>query len=150
MTKLSGGLLQTQMPATRLQGIKTRILSHTHTEHRPHAAPKGQEETLIRGEGSSSESETASMGAEEPEQAGLTSGPAAQALHPDGQTLGLSAGRGRMDTGWPLRPEVCLASGPPLLGLPGNHRFSPCSQPVQWASSGRTQEASRGSIPPLY
>lgn len=29
-------------------GNKTHILSHTHTEHRPHAAPKGQKKTLIR------------------------------------------------------------------------------------------------------
>lgn len=63
-------------------GIKTHILSHIHTEHRPHAAPKGQEETLIRGQGSSSESETASMGAEEPEQAGLTSAPRRANLGP--------------------------------------------------------------------
>lgn len=42
---------------------------HTYTEHRPHAAPKGQEETLIRGREDSSESETASVGAKEPQQA---------------------------------------------------------------------------------
>lgn len=29
-------------------GNRTHILSHIHTEHRPHAAPKGQEKTLIR------------------------------------------------------------------------------------------------------
>lgn len=76
-------------------GIKTSILPHTYTEHRPHAAPKGQEETLIRVREDSSESETASVGAEEPEQArpswalkGLTSAPPAQALYPDRQALG--------------------------------------------------------------
>lgn len=121
-----------------------------HTEHRPHAAPKGQEETLIRGRGNSSESETVSMGTEEPEQAGLTSAPPAQALYPDGETLGpLSWKVVGWTPGGPLRPEVGLASRPQLLGLPGNHGFSPCSQPMQWASSGRTQEASRGSTPPL-
>lgn len=74
-----------------------RTFSHMHTAHRPHAAPKGQEETLIRGRGNSSESETASMGAEEPEQAGLTSAPPAQALYPDGKTLGPLSWKG---VGW--------------------------------------------------
>lgn len=106
-------------------GIKTHILSHIHTEHRPHAAPKGQEETLIRGQGSSSESETASMGAEEPEQAGLTSAPAAQALHPDGQTLGLSAGR--VSDGHQVAPTARSLPGfwAQLLGLPRQSQIQP-------------------------
>lgn len=63
-----------------------------YTVHRPHAAPKGQGETLIRGGGRIHQNKkgTASMGAEEPEQAEepqlrklwrTTPPPLAQALH---------------------------------------------------------------------
>lgn len=67
------------------------LLSHMHTEHRPHAAPKGQEETLIRvgrihwNKKSYSErgSREARAGGRAPagNLIGLTSPPLAQALH---------------------------------------------------------------------
>lgn len=66
-----------------------------------------------------------------------------------------SLGASQLGRCWGGRLQVapaarsCLAFGPQLLGLPGNYGFSPCSQPVRWPSSGRTQEASRGSLPPL-
>lgn len=98
------------------------------------------------------------MGAEEPKQARPSWALKDSPLHlqhrhctQTGKPWGLSAGEmlggGRLQVAPAARS--CLAFGPQLLGLPGNHGFSPCSQPVRWPSSGRTQEASRGSLPPL-
>lgn len=93
-------------------GNKTHILSHTHTEHRPHAAPKGQKKTLIRaGELIRiRDSEHGSRGA----WAGSTHlCSSSTGTVPRWANPGASQLEGCwMDTRQSLRPEVCLASDP--------------------------------------
>lgn len=99
-------------------------LTHTHTRHRPHAAPKGQEETLIRGgratrtgrEDRERGYRGARAGTEDswPGRSGaLTFTPPAQALYWQGDRLALQLEDHQ------TAPEArgCLVSGPLLPGM---------------------------------
>ena len=151
----------TPRPKCLPHGLKEQLhllSSHIHTEHRPHAAPEGQKETLIGGgrthQNKKRYSERGSRGARAGRRSwqgcsgGLTSPPLAQALH--WQT------RRNSDPsqlrGHEAAPEAegCLASRPQLLPRCG---WWPAVQPLSpisagWPTAGRAQEAGRGS-PPL-
>lgn len=131
--------------------------SHIHTEHRPHAAPKGQEKTLIRGgrihQNKKRYSERGSRGARAGGRAParklwrthLSTSSTGTALTDKAQRRLLSAGRA------PSGP--CSQRLPSFQGPAPGCGWWPPVQPLSpassgWPSSGRAQEAGRGS-PPL-
>lgn len=132
------------------------LLSHIHTEHRPHAAPEGQEETLIRGgrihQNKKRYSERGSRGATagggpswKPQRTHLSTSSTGTALTDKAKQQPLSAGR--------ARSGPCGQRLPSFQALAPRHGWWPPVQPLAptsagWPSSGRAQEAGRGP-PPL-
>lgn len=149
----------TPRPKYQLHGLGKKEPHRTrpfiYTVHRPHAAPKGQKETLIKGGGRIHQnkkrySERWSRGAragEEPQLRKL------RRTHPSTSCTGTAltdkakivAPFSWEGTKWPLRPEV-----PGFQGPAPRHGWWPSVQPLSptsagWPSSGRAQEAGRES-----
>lgn len=146
-------------PKYQLHGLGKKKPHHPapfiYTVHRPHAAPKGQEETLIREGGgihqnkkrySEHGSRGARAGARAPAQKALEDSPLhLQHRHCTDRQGKTAAPLSWEGTKWSLWPEVPSFQCPAL-----RHGWWPPVQPLSptstgWLSSGRAQEASRES-----